>query len=81
VETSNAMTDANADGIWEVTVSIPGGNYEYKFAYDSWAGQRKLDARFFLYNDYRWIHKPHFKSYSKHLLYLLFVGKAALLAL
>lgn len=38
----NAMTDANADGIWEVTVNIPAGNYEYKFAYDSWAGQENL---------------------------------------
>ncbi len=38
----NAMTDANADGIWEVTLSLPAGNYEYKFAYDSWTGQENL---------------------------------------
>ncbi len=38
----NAMSDANMDGIWEVTVNIPAGNYEYKFAYDSWTGQESL---------------------------------------
>ena len=36
------MTDANADGIWEVTFDIPAGNYEYKFANDNWAGQENL---------------------------------------
>jgi flagellin-like hook-associated protein FlgL len=40
----NAMSDANADGIWEVTLTIPGGNYEYKFAYDAWTGQENLTA-------------------------------------
>ena len=36
------MTDANSDGIWEVTIAIPSGVHEYKFAYDSWAGQETL---------------------------------------
>jgi hypothetical protein len=40
----NAMSDANMDGIWEVTVNIPAGNYEYKFAYDNWAGQEALTS-------------------------------------
>jgi 1,4-alpha-glucan branching enzyme len=38
----NAMSDANADGIWEVTLDIPAGNYEYKFAHDAWTGQENL---------------------------------------
>lgn len=38
----NPMTDANGDNVWEVTIAIPDGNYEYKFAYDSWAGQESL---------------------------------------
>ena len=36
------MTDANGDGIWETTLNLPAGNYEYKFAYDNWAGQENL---------------------------------------
>jgi hypothetical protein len=38
------MTDANGDNIWEVTIPLSGGSYEYKFAYDSWAGQENLTA-------------------------------------
>ncbi|MDP5075554.1 MAG: hypothetical protein NWP82_03635, partial [Flavobacteriales bacterium] len=38
----NPMTDANADGIWELTLNLQAGNYEYKFAYDDWAGQENL---------------------------------------
>ena len=38
------LTDANADGVWETTLSLPGGTYEYKFAYDNWAGQENLIA-------------------------------------
>ena len=40
--TCNPMSDANNDNIWEVTVTIPEGNYEYKFAYDNWTGQENL---------------------------------------
>jgi hypothetical protein len=38
----NAMSDANADGIWEVTLNLAAGNYEYKFAHDAWTGQENL---------------------------------------
>ncbi len=39
-----AMTDANADGIWEVTVPLQAGSYEYKFSHDNWAGSEQLTA-------------------------------------
>ena len=42
--TCNPMTDANADGIWEVTVNIAAGTYEYKFAADNWNSQENLIA-------------------------------------
>ena len=38
----NPLTDVNGDGIWETTIEIPSGVHEYKFAYDSWAGQENL---------------------------------------
>ncbi len=37
-----AMTDADNDGIWEITIALAAGTYEYKFAYDSWTGQENL---------------------------------------
>lgn len=40
----NAMTDANADGIWETTLSLVPGSYEYKFSRDNWAGQESLTS-------------------------------------
>jgi 1,4-alpha-glucan branching enzyme len=40
--TANPLSDANSDGIWETTIYIPDGTYEYKFAYDDWAGQETL---------------------------------------
>jgi len=40
----NAMSDANGDNIWEVTIPLTGGTYEYKFAHDSWTGQENLTA-------------------------------------
>ena len=36
-DSANALTDANADGIWETTIALAPGNYEYKFLKDSWA--------------------------------------------
>ena len=39
---ANPMTDADVDGIWEATIYIPDGTYEYKFAYDNWTGQESL---------------------------------------
>jgi len=38
----NAMTDDNEDGIWEVTLNLPVGDHEYKFAADNWADQEAL---------------------------------------
>jgi hypothetical protein len=37
------MSDINNDGIWELTIALQPGNYEYKFAYDSWAGEETLN--------------------------------------
>lgn len=31
------MTDANNDTVWEVTIPLQAGTYEYKFAADNWA--------------------------------------------
>lgn len=36
------MSDANGDNIWELTIPLTPGNYEYKFAYDNWTGQENL---------------------------------------
>ncbi len=38
------MTDANSDGIWEITIPLQAGSYEYKFAADGWAIQENLVA-------------------------------------
>ena len=38
----NPMTDVNGDGIWEAIIALLPGNYEYKFAYNNWAGQEAL---------------------------------------
>jgi hypothetical protein len=37
-----AMSDANGDGIWSVTVTLQEGTYEYKFSHDNWTGQEAL---------------------------------------
>ncbi len=37
-----AMSDADGDGIWSVTVSLEEGTYEYKFSHDNWTGQETL---------------------------------------
>ena len=36
------MSDDDGDDIWELTITLPEGTYEYKFAYDSWAGDEAL---------------------------------------
>lgn len=36
------MADADGDGIWTLTASIPVGTHEFKYAYDSWAGSENL---------------------------------------
>ncbi len=38
------MSDANADNIWELTIPLNTGIYEYKYAYDTWAGSEALTA-------------------------------------
>ncbi len=37
-----SMTDANADNIWEITIDLPAGTYEYKFTADGWNQQENL---------------------------------------
>ncbi|MFM7619299.1 MAG: family 16 glycosylhydrolase [Bacteroidota bacterium] len=38
----NPMTDANGDEIWETTLSLLPGNYEYKFSTDNWTNAETL---------------------------------------
>ena len=38
----NPMTDANMDGIWDVTLPLPNGAIEYKFTLDGWIGQEQF---------------------------------------
>jgi len=40
--TSNPMTDANMDGIWDITLPLPNGAMEYKFTLDGWNGQEQF---------------------------------------
>ncbi|MDA0860867.1 MAG: T9SS type A sorting domain-containing protein, partial [Bacteroidetes bacterium] len=39
---ANPLTDTDGDGVWETTLSIADGSYEYKFTYDNWTGQENL---------------------------------------
>lgn len=41
---ANQLTDADGDGVYEGTVALSAGSYEYKFTYDNWTGQESLDA-------------------------------------
>ncbi|MCT4622804.1 MAG: T9SS type A sorting domain-containing protein, partial [Schleiferiaceae bacterium] len=36
------MSDADGDGVWEVTVPITMDTIEFKFSFDNWAGQESL---------------------------------------
>ena len=36
------MTDENSDNIWEITIDLEPGTYEYKFAADAWGIQENL---------------------------------------
>jgi Secretion system C-terminal sorting domain/Carbohydrate-binding module 48 (Isoamylase N-terminal domain) len=36
------MTDADGDDIWEVTVQLNAGSYQYKYSYDNWSGSELL---------------------------------------
>jgi 1,4-alpha-glucan branching enzyme len=40
----NPMSDVNQDGIWEVTVALAAGSYEFKFAADNWTSQENLSS-------------------------------------
>jgi hypothetical protein len=40
----NPLTDSNADGIWETTLPLLSGTYEYKFSADAWSIQEDLDT-------------------------------------
>ena len=37
-----AMTDSNADGVYDLTVSLAPGTYEYKFTLDGWTAQEEF---------------------------------------
>jgi len=37
--TCTPLNDANGDGIWETSLSLPNGNIEYKFTLDGWSQQ------------------------------------------
>ncbi|WP_430408679.1 T9SS type A sorting domain-containing protein [Kordia sp.] len=41
--TANPMTDMGG-GIWETTISLADGEYQYKFSHDDWAGQDNMTA-------------------------------------
>ena len=38
------MADADGDGVWDLTIALMPGAYEYKFSYDNWGGQETLVA-------------------------------------
>ena len=37
-----AMSDANDDNIWEITIPLAADTFDYKFSYDAWTGQESL---------------------------------------
>ena len=37
-----AMSDADGDNIWDYTIAIPSGSYEYKYSTDTWTMQEDL---------------------------------------
>jgi hypothetical protein len=39
----NPMTDADGDGVWEATIPLTTGNYEYKYSADAWTIQEMND--------------------------------------
>ena len=40
---ANQMTDADGDGVYDVTLSLLPGSYEFKFTADNWAVQENFD--------------------------------------
>ncbi len=41
---ANPLSDANGDGIWETTIPLESGSYDYKFQLDAWTVQEQWDA-------------------------------------
>jgi Secretion system C-terminal sorting domain/SprB repeat/HYR domain len=39
---ANPLTDADGDGIWTASISMPSGQYEYKVTLDNWANQEQF---------------------------------------
>ncbi|MGD2003355.1 MAG: lamin tail domain-containing protein [Flavobacteriales bacterium] len=40
---ANQMSDADGDGVYDITLTLAPAAYEYKFTYDNWTGQESLD--------------------------------------
>ena len=40
----NPMTDADGDNVWTTTITLPAGDYQYKYSFDNWTGQEALVA-------------------------------------
>ena len=38
----NAMSDADGDNIWDITIDLANGSYEFKFSADNWGIQENL---------------------------------------
>ncbi|MDQ3015107.1 MAG: T9SS type A sorting domain-containing protein [Bacteroidota bacterium] len=41
---ANPLSDADFDGIWEGTIEVINGAYEYKFTLDNWAAQEQFEG-------------------------------------
>jgi hypothetical protein len=41
---ANPMSDDDGDGIWEVTIALEDGDYEYKFTMNNWVVQEEFGA-------------------------------------
>ena len=42
VEIGNKMNDLNGDNIWEYTISLNSGVYQYKYSTDNWLNSEDL---------------------------------------
>lgn len=40
---ANPLDDSDGDGIWEGTLNLQAGTYEYKVTYDNWTGQENFE--------------------------------------
>ena len=47
----NAMSDADGDNIWDITIDLANGSYEFKFSADNWVIQENLLFRILVYDD------------------------------